>query len=330
MDVTSDVVVQVAEPTHVVDARHRAVEISSTLGFDEAARERLSVVVTEAATYLVERAGGGELVVGPAGGGLSRGVQVLAFDRSGGIGKAVGASDGNPGSEPGTGLAAIAQSATSIDVYTQPAKGAVLAATVYGKDESPLLAAGVCVPARNGAYCGDGWAIWSTPVVTSIFVCDGIGHGREAAEAAALALDVFHQHANAPAADILKEVCQALRRTRGAAVAVARLERPDSRVRFCGLGNIAAVLLRPDGSDQHPISQSGIAGHTMRRLHEYTYNWPPGSMIVMHSAGIGSHWSLARYAGLAERRPDVIAGVLYRDYRRDGEDATVVVARRDA
>lgn len=127
----------------------------------------------------------------------------------------------------------------------------------------------------------------------------------------------------------MRHVYQALRSTRGAAVAVARLDRQEARVHFCGLGNIAAVILRPEGPDQHLISQNGIAGHTMRRMQEYSYHWPPGSMIILHSAGIGSHWSLGKYAGLSERRPDVIAGVLYRDFRRGREDATVVVARRD-
>jgi hypothetical protein len=45
----------------------------------------------------------------------------------------------------------------------------------------------------------------------------------------------------------------------------------------------------------------------------------------MHSDGLDTHWSLGRYAGLAFRRPDVMAGVLYRDHRRGRDDATAVV-----
>jgi hypothetical protein len=65
----------------------------------------------------------------------------------------------------------------------------------------------------------------------------------------------------------------------------------------------------------------------MRRLQEFTYEWPPSSLIILHSDGLTTHWALDRYAGLASRRPDVIAGVLYRDFRRVRDDATVVVAR---
>jgi hypothetical protein len=47
----------------------------------------------------------------------------------------------------------------------------------------------------------------------------------------------------------------------------------------------------------------------------------------MHSDGIGSHWSLSGYPGLATRQPAVIAGVVARDHRRGTDDATVVVAQ---
>jgi hypothetical protein len=47
----------------------------------------------------------------------------------------------------------------------------------------------------------------------------------------------------------------------------------------------------------------------------------------MHSDGVGTHWSLSKYAGLQRHRPDVVAGVLYRDHRRGTDDATTVVTR---
>ena len=329
MDETSVVTVQLSEPTHVADAQRRAMEMGRILGFDEAANKRLALVVNEAATYLMERAGGGEILVGPAGGGLFRGVQVLAVDRSGLI-KGVAASRFNGGDSVGnhdTGLNAIARAATTFDIYVQPARGTVVAATVYGHDEPASPAAGVSVASRRETYCGDGWAIWSAGDLTSIFLSDALGRGREAAEATSLAVEAFRQHAHSSPADVIHDVYQPLRNTRGASVAMARLDRREGRVHFCGLGNIAAVILRRGGPDQHLISHNGIAGHTMRRLMEYTYHWPPASLIVLHSVGIGSHWSLGKYAGLSERRPDVIAGVLYRDFRREGDDATVVVAR---
>jgi hypothetical protein len=189
------------------------------------------------------------------------------------------------------------------------------------------LAAGLSVPLPGETECGDGWACWRAGELMSVFVCDGLGHGPHAAHATDLATAAFRRHAERSTREIVEYVFAALKSSRGAAVAVAELDQREGRARFCGLGNIAGAIVRPDGSSQSLVSHPGIAGHTMRRLREFTYEWPAGSLIVLHSDGLSTHWSLDPYAGLSSRRPDVIAGVLYRDFRRVRDDATVVVAR---
>jgi hypothetical protein len=44
----------------------------------------------------------------------------------------------------------------------------------------------------------------------------------------------------------------------------------------------------------------------------------------MHTDGLGTRWSLDDYAGLLRRHPSVIAAVLYRDFSRNRDDATVL------
>jgi hypothetical protein len=50
----------------------------------------------------------------------------------------------------------------------------------------------------------------------------------------------------------------------------------------------------------------------------------------MYSDGLASLRDLEPYPGLMARDPAVIAGVLYRDFSRRRDDATVVVARGTA
>ena len=52
--------------------------------------------------------------------------------------------------------------------------------------------------------------------------------------------------------------------------------------------------------------------------------------LVMHSDGVSARWSLERYPGLAVRDPSLVAGVLYRDFCRGSDDATVVAVREAA
>ena len=76
------------------------------------------------------------------------------------------------------------------------------------------------------------------------------------------------------------------------------------------------------------VSFPGTVGHELRKVRQFTYDFPPGAMIVFHSDGIVSRWSLEPYPGLAAKDPALIAAVLYRDFHRERDDATVVILRR--
>jgi hypothetical protein len=120
-----------------------------------------------------------------------------------------------------------------------------------------------------------------------------------------------------------------LRSTRGGALAVADVDLGRGLVRFCGLGNISAAIVA-NGVVRRLVSQNGTAGHSAARIDEFSYPWPSGGLLVLHSDGLGTHWDLDRYPGLARRHPGLIAGVLYRDFTRGRDDATVIVARESS
>jgi len=323
-------VVTVAEATDVSEARRRASDVARALALDEVTSGRVALVVTEAATNLLKHAGGGDVFVGATGTGQHPGVQVIAMDRGPGMHSVADSlKDGfSTAGTTGTGLGAIGRSSESFDLYTT-AKGTVVAASIYAdraRNGAPPIGA-VCVPLRGEYRCGDAWAAWSAGGLTSVMVVDGLGHGHEAAIASDLAVNVFRRHAERSAPDVIALVHAALKPTRGAAVALAELDERAGKLRYCAIGNISALVARPDGHEQRLVSLPGIAGHVARRVQTFTYDWLPGSLLVMHSDGIGTHWSLAKYDGLLGHRPDVIAGVLYRDHRRAADDATAVVTR---
>ncbi|HKR41646.1 MAG TPA: anti-sigma regulatory factor, partial [Paraburkholderia sp.] len=118
---------------------------------------------------------------------------------------------------------------------------------------------------------------------------------------------------------------------------------------FCGTGNISAVAYgagrpidnRASGGHTHRpasaapparecyqlVSRNGIVGHTMRGTQEFELTWSENALLVLHSDGIGTRWDLAAWPGLANQPAAVIAAVLYRDFARRRDDATVVVVR---
>lgn len=158
-----------------------------------------------------------------------------------------------------------------------------------------------------------------------VMSCDGLGHGPLAALAAQAAVNAFRTGTGRTPEQVMEEVHRALRGTRGAAVAIARLE-PDGRVLFCGVGNITAALVNSTGR-VNLLSHPGIAGHKMHRLRTQEYRMPAQGNLVMHSDGLSDRWGAADLAGLLDHPPAVIATGLLREAGTRRDDASAVIAR---
>ncbi|HLL89534.1 MAG TPA: SpoIIE family protein phosphatase, partial [Tepidisphaeraceae bacterium] len=279
--------------------------------------------------------GGGEIVIRSLTVQGDPCVEVLAVDRGPGMANLSDSlRDGHStGGTPGTGLGAIARLSHTFDVFTNAATGTVLlsqlaaaAAAPPAVGARPLELGVVCLPKKGEPACGDAWHAAEVDAGrTLVLVADGLGHGLHAAEASRLAVRVFRDNLHRVTAQIVEALHAALRPTRGAAVAVAELRPGQGEVRFTGVGNVAAAIIGNDGKGRSLVSHNGTAGAEARRIQEFVYPWQDGNLLVMHSDGLGSQWQLSQYAGLRSRHPAVIAGVLYRDFRRERDDVTVLV-----
>jgi hypothetical protein len=182
------------------------------------------------------------------------------------------------------------------------------------------------LPKHGEPVSGDDWDVQIYRDQFTVLVADGLGHGVEAHEAARLATETLAKHARHEPLHLLEACHDALARTRGAAVAVAKLVASGNRGSFAGVGNIVGRVETP-GASRNLISYNGIIGHTMRKTQELAFPWAQGALLILHSDGLGTHWDLAAYPGLAARHPALIAAVLYRDYDRGRDDVSVVVFR---
>jgi hypothetical protein len=183
---------------------------------------------------------------------------------------------------------------------------------------------GVSIPAPGETTCGDAWRAARREGAISLLVVDGLGHGPLAGEAAEAVVALFDKNAFDPPRAQIEAAHAAISGTRGAAMAVAHIDAQAGKLTYAGVGNISASLLA-NGQSRGLFSHNGIVGHQMRKVQEFEYPWQAQSTLVMHSDGLQTRWSLEKYPGLAVRVAPVIAGVLYRDFRRGKDDATVVV-----
>ena len=76
-----------------------------------------------------------------------------------------------------------------------------------------------------------------------------------------------------------------------------------------------------------PISTNGTLGARLGQIRVWTHPWAAGATCVLASDGVSATWEMDAYPGLLNRSPQLLAGVLMRDYGRDSDDATVLVIR---
>ena len=342
---------RVQDSSHPGEARRLVSALCHDLGFDQTRIAQTALVVTELATNLVKHTAGagGELIVSPiieegvsgeqAAGGESgqSGIDILALDHGPGIanlGECL--RDGHStASSLGVGLGAIRRQSAVFDIFSVPGQGTAVFSRIWKStppellptEPLPTLAVGaVCLPVIGEQACGDAWAMKPGRDAIRFMLADGLGHGPDAAAASKLAAAIFNKNALRPPEELLGLIHAALRSTRGAAVAVVEVALSERVVRFAGVGNLCGLIIS-GGHSRHMASHNGTAGVEARKIKAFTYPWPDDALLVLHSDGIGTHWSLEKYPGLASKHPAIVAGVLFRDHQRPRDDSTVVVAR---
>jgi hypothetical protein len=95
-------------------------------------------------------------------------------------------------------------------------------------------------------------------------------------------------------------------------------------VRFAGVGNIAAQIVSP-AKRQNLVSVNGTVGAQLPTPREFVYELPESALLCCWSDGLTSRVGTENYPGLLHRDPALVAAVLYRDFKRGRDDATVTV-----
>lgn len=329
----ASITVPVSDDSQVGEARRAADMIARRCGLDEHARGELGIVVTEAATNLARHAREGVVLLRDTHASGAPGVELLAVDRGPGMRdlERFFADGFSTGGTAGAGLGAMRRQSDVLDVYSVPGQGTAVLARVFATGASQnapprLLDVGVvCTALAGESVCGDGWSVRQSGDRAMLLLVDGLGHGPSAAEAADTAIAAFETAGDRSPTETMRMMHEALRATRGAAVAVAEVRRTSegASATVCGVGNTVTTMIGAAGTRALP-SMNGTAGLTLRGAREFTTHWTAGETLVMHSDGITTRWQLDAYPGIRQHDPAITAAVLHRDFSRGRDDATVL------
>ena len=331
-------IVSVTDRSLVAEVRRRAADLSAELGLSAVDAGRVAIVSTELATNLIKHAGGGDVSIARFADCEGTGVELLALDKGPGIANLQGALvDGHStAGTAGGGLGAIHRTADVFAVSTSVGKGTAVLARVAAAGATPgpanYIIAAVCALYPGETVCGDHAATKALDRKLFVLLADGSGHGPMAHQAAVRASEIFSEQAGAPVEQIAGSVHRALAATRGAAIAIVEIDPDcgdDGQVNFVGVGNISAALIEK-GVVRRMVSNNGTAGHVAPRIRMFPYPFQDAPTVILHSDGLTARWDLGAYPGLIGAHPSLIAGILYRDYRRGRDDASVIAVRRNS
>lgn len=324
--------VQIGDSSQTGEVRRRAVLFAEQLGMEETERGAIAISVTELATNILKHATHGAIVGERLSKNGTQGMRIIAIDRGPGIRNiATALQDGySTAGTAGNGLGAVRRLSTSFDIYSMPDRGTGVVADFWPMKRIPRNGAvqvgALSIALQGESVCGDTWVFKSDHDTAWLMVADGLGHGIYAAEAAKEAERIMAESESPSPASIMHDCHDALKKTRGAAVAIVAIDYRKGTLAFAGLGNISATLANA-GHCRGLASHNGTVGHHMSRIQEFTFPWGDESTLIMHSDGLGTRWNLADYPGLLSKHPSLIAAVLYRDFCRERDDVTVLVAR---
>ncbi len=327
--------VPISDSSQIGDVRRQAQRLAREVGFSESDCGKAAIVATELATNISRYATAGEILLRSFDVIGTRGVEVLAIDRGPGMADVPRClEDGfSTGGTAGEGLGAVRRLSSEFDVFSSRPSGTVVLARLEVPQQSSRSSrrfawGTINLPAPREQAVGDTWRIAERQSELALLIADGLGHGPLAAEAAHTAAAAFDEDPFLPLSEYFTAADRRMRATRGAAVAVARVKASREVLEYAGVGNIAGTLRSfGDSKGRGLLSHNGTVGAAMRKVVAIDVECPRQALLIMHSDGLKSHWSLDAYPGLLARHPALVASVLYRDFCRGNDDVTVLAVR---
>jgi anti-sigma regulatory factor (Ser/Thr protein kinase) len=324
----------VAWPADVGRANDMGKRVATALGFSAAESEEVALVVTELAKNLLRHATGGTIRAVPLAEGSRRGIEIRSSDNGPGIADVEQAiTDGySTAGGLGLGLGTVNRLMDEFEIYSRAEGGADIVCRRWRRPPSTgssvgRIAFGAATRAhRNSPENGDTFLFrqWEGSALAGVI--DGLGHGQFARRASQTARQYIEQHFDQPLEALFRGAGRACRSTRGVVMALAKLDLVNATVTVGSIGNIE-VRLAESPTPFNLIVRRGIVGLNAPNPVLLAHPWTPGTILVMHSDGVGTRWNWSEFGDLTSARPAVIARQLLSKLGKTDDDATVIVVR---
>jgi negative regulator of sigma-B (phosphoserine phosphatase) len=161
-----------------------------------------------------------------------------------------------------------------------------------------------------------------------IAAIDGIGHGREAANAAKLATSVLKERAEEPIVSLVRRCHEKLRPTRGVVLSLASIDTSHGLMTWLGVGNVQGVLMRANTkkrcAQEVLLLRGGVVGSQLPPLQAMVLPITRGDTVYFATDGVRSDFGESLSA---RENPQRAADRIIAQFQNGYDDALVLVAR---
>lgn len=182
------------------------------------------------------------------------------------------------------------------------------------------------LPRQGESVSGDACAVWNDGQRLVLLLADGLGHGAEAGAAAQKAIDCVSRYRAEDCNSLFARCDQALQGTRGAAMALAILDRSCGVVELAAVGNIRTVLVPVRGRDRRFGAARGIVGAGYTALAPERFALTEGDVLALYSDGLPELAPLASHLQNVQSF-ETLAERLVRQWSRGLDDACLLLYR---
>lgn len=302
-------------------------------GFSERKIGEIDIVVSEICTNLVNHGGGGQILLKLIEEQDIQGVEIIAIDNGEGMSDVNrmmmdGVSTKNT---LGQGLGAIKRLSDQFQVFSQKDWGTILLSRIFNErlpyKKAQVMIHSLLLPKPNETRCGDGVHTIVSNDKIKVLLGDGLGHGPHAETAILKAMEAFENCPSDKPAEILREMHNATKKTRGLVATVAVFDRKSKNWQMCGIGNIITRINSQEGYNAY-MPYNGIVGMNIpNTLTERSFLYEPGQYVLMYSDGLKSRTENNRMLPLQRYDCSIMAAALYKDFARLTDDVSVVICK---
>lgn len=302
--------------------------------FSKARIAEVDIVIAELTSNLIKHAGSGEFLYKLSHTDDKAILELVCIDNGPGIADVNRMlKDGMSTTNTlGHGLGAIQRLSDFFQIYSMPKWGTVCYARIVDrgvkiKNETVVDVKAITVAKQGESVCGDAYAIKRSREMVQLFLGDGLGHGPHAREAMNEACAFFMATRENDPVEMLRQMHNAVRKTRGLVASVAALDLKSNEWKVCGVGNILTRLYSGLVYKNY-MAYNGIVGMNIpTSMKSSIIPAERNQHIVMCSDGLKTRWDMTKYPSILKYDGHVLSAALYKDFSRGTDDSSVLVGK---